>query len=324
MFDPVPWFVGGGALHSPEIARTFAYAATSGAEGVVGAADLRVVALTTPGGSVTVLPGASLILNRSAGMAQQTYAARAGTATNVAVTAQGNSGTRYDLVVARVEDPTMPGVPWQAPSDVTVGPYVFARIIPNVDASVIASPAAAAAYLAGLGQSAIPLAGITIPANTGTITQGMLTDLRTVARPRRSRDIYNTQPTNVSSVTSPSPTYVNWTPQANRSIVVPPWATQAKIIATVSSVVPAATGTLGAFRVVIGSLVGQANSFDLSGGTRTTLVTGDTFAVPASMRGVAQTVKIEACRNSAAGALATDSWSTVILDVEFLELASTD
>ena len=59
-FDSVPWFVGGGALHSPEVARLLAHAATSGAAGVVTPADLAVSALPVPGASVRVAVGGAL------------------------------------------------------------------------------------------------------------------------------------------------------------------------------------------------------------------------------------------------------------------------
>lgn len=319
MWDPVPWFVGGGAQHSPEIARTFAYAATSGAEGIIASTDLRVAALSTPGSSVRVLPGAALILNRSTGGAQQTYAARVASEDVVGVAAQGASGTRYDLVVARVEDPFVAGTPWADPTDPAVGPYVFTRIIPNVPSGTTTLQSVPGHE----GESGIALARIAIPANTATITDAMITDLRKVARPRRTRDLYNTQPTTTSTIASSS--WTDWTPQANRSILVPSWATQVKVIAHVASVAPASSATLGVVRFALGSsLVGQQNTFDLDASTRATLLTSDTLAIPASYRGTSQVLKLQAARSSGAGNVKTDTASTVVFDVEFLEVASTD
>lgn len=319
MWDSVPWFVGGGALHSPEVARTFAFAATSGAEGIVGSADLRVAALATPGTSIRALPGAVLILNRSTGGSQQTYAARMATEDVVPVAAQGASGTRYDLVVARVEDPFMAGTPWADPTDATVGPYVFTRIVSNVSAGTTRLQDVPGYS----GESGIALARIAIPANTATITDAMITDLRTIAAPKRTRDIYNTQPSTTSTISSTT-AYADWTPQANRSIVVPAWASQAKIVAHVGGVAPASSATAGGYRVHLGSLVGQINLFDLDASTRQTLMTGDTFTIPAAMRGTSQIVKLQAARSSGTGNVKTDGYSTVIFDVEFLEVASAD
>jgi hypothetical protein len=172
------------------------------------------------------------------------------------------------------------------------------------------------------GDSAITLARIAIPANTATITDAMLTDLRTVAQPKRTRDIYNTQPTGLSSITSSG--FTAWTPQANRAIVIPPWASQVKVIATVASAAPTGAATRGNFRFVLGSLAGQANYFDLDASTRATLLTGDTLSIPAALRGTSQTLKLEAARVTGSGAVATDANSTVVFDVEFLEVASAD
>ena len=83
--DSTPWFVGGGAQHSPEVARSLAYASTNGAEGTCGISDLRVQAQSVPNGSVQVIPGAALLLNRYTGGVGQTYALRNATGTDIKV-----------------------------------------------------------------------------------------------------------------------------------------------------------------------------------------------------------------------------------------------
>lgn len=317
-FDPVPWFVGGGALHSPEVARNFAWQATSGAEGVGSPLGLRVASLATPGTSVRILPGSCLVLNRSVGGAEQTYAARAGTETVLPVAAQGASGTRYDLVVARVEDPFMAGTPWADPTDATVGPYVFPRVISNVPAGTTRLQDVAGYS----GDSAITLARIAIPANTATITQAMITDLRTVARPKRQRDLYNTQPTTTTSVTSTS--YVNFANASNRVVRIPSWASQVKIIGHIAGAVARNAALIGGVRILFGSNGLAETAVDMDVNTRQTLLTSDTFAIPANYRGTDITIALQAKRSSGTGTLQTDQYSTVVLDVEFLEIASAD
>lgn len=308
--DPVPWFVGGGAEHSPEVARLLAYAASGGAEGITASTDFLVTTTPTPSTSVRVAAGSATLLNKYAGGAQQAYMARASTVTDIAVAATGSSGGRSDMVVLRIDDPQYGG---QAPADPKVGPYVRIAIIQGV---------AAGSTTVSLPYPAIPLARIDLPANTGTVLANHIIDVRKVARPLRTRDLYNTQPTATSTITSGS--WTDWTPQANRTITVPSWATQAKIIAHVASVAPASSATLGVYRVMLGSLAGQQNTFDLDASTRATLLTGDTFTIPASMRGTNQIVKLQAARSSGAGNVKTDTASTVILDVEFLQVASVD
>lgn len=173
--DRTPWFVGGGAQHSPEVARLMSYAGTSGAEGVVGVAGMRVHAQAVPSTSVRVLTGAALILNRYAGGGEQTYVARNATQTSVNITATGSGGGRTDLVIARVLDPQYEGQP---PADPTDFDYARIAVIQGVPSGTTL------ATQLNLGYPAIALAKITLPANTATVTQVMITDLRNVAAPR--------------------------------------------------------------------------------------------------------------------------------------------
>jgi hypothetical protein len=169
-FDPVPFFVGGGALHSAEVARTLAYAVTAGAAGVAVAGDLQITQLPTPGTSVRAAAGGAVIPNLYPGGSQQSYTVRAASTTDIAVTATGSGSGRVDLVIARIDDPEYGGT---IPADVTVGPYVTLAIIQNVAAGSTDIPA-------GLAYPAIALARLDIPASTATITTSMITPLAVV------------------------------------------------------------------------------------------------------------------------------------------------
>lgn len=214
-WDSVPWFVGGGATHSPEIARLMAYAATGGAAGIITPGDLKVTPLDIPSTSVRVLAGACLIPAKSAGGAQQTYVGRNPSQDIISVPASGSSAARSHLVVARVEDPYMAGEPYQTPSDRTKGPYIFTRLITDVSPTTTTVP---------VGNSAIPLARIDVPANTGTITSAMIKDLRQLARPRETRFIdMQAGPSPAQSVTLSNTNWFNW-PSNYMPMVIPQWA----------------------------------------------------------------------------------------------------
>lgn len=310
--DPVPWFVGGGAEHSPEIARLLAYAATGGSEGITAPADLLVQALPTPGTSVRVAPGSATILNRYAGASQQSYMARNATETQVAVTATTSSGGRSDMVILRIDDPQYGGT---APTDVKVGPYVRVAIVQNVGAGAVTLPA-------GNNYPYIILARIDIPVSTATITQAMIVDQRKMTRPRRSRDLYNTQPTSTTSTAST--TSIDFAPQANRNIVVPSWASQVKIVGHVAGMVCRTNAAVGNLSAYFGATALQGIVVDMDVNTRATQMVSDTIAIPASLRGTTQLLRLRANRASGTGTLQTDTSTTVLWDVEFLEVASSD
>lgn len=173
-FDKTPWAIDGGARHFADVARLLAYASTSGAEGIVDPTSLAVRAQSTPNGTVAVRPGAALILNRYAGGNQQTYVVRNPSSTNVTIPATGASGGRTDAIVARVLDPQYEG---PTPADPVNFQYGFPERISGVPSSLTD------VGQLGLTYPAVLLARINIPASTGTITNGMITDLREVAIP---------------------------------------------------------------------------------------------------------------------------------------------
>jgi hypothetical protein len=262
-WDSVPWFVGGGAQHSPEVARLMAYAATSGAEGIVTPGDLKVRALAVPGGSVRVAAGAALVKNRATGGTSQTYVARNPIEDVVAIGPTGSGAGRVDLIVAQIEDPFMAGEPWQNPSDPRVGPYVYTRVIPNVPAGT-KSLQDIPAYS---GRSAITLARVDIPASTGTITSAMITDLRKLALPRESRYV-KIIPAGATDKDLTSSTFTFWPPSGNGvnsaiKLPVPSWATKAFIRMDVNSVAHVAPGFIGDLRIKLDTLAGPSVPVDL-------------------------------------------------------------
>jgi hypothetical protein len=318
--------VGGGAQHPPEVGRLLAYAATGSAEGVVGVSDCKVTALSTPGTSIQVAPGGAVMLNRSAGGGQQTYMGRCVSTDTVPVTATGGS-SRSDLVVVRVEDPQYP--PWPVPADPTVGPYIKTAIITGVS-----STTKTAAQL-NLGYPAIALARLTIPANTGTITQSMITDLRSVARPRRERYVRTTAL--VTGQTDPLADTTTdgeiWPDAAkNWTVDIPSWATSARVIGMFGGVLAKpSSNAYGTVWARIGGTQGfvdtQGVGYDASAvpnNSRQALVIADDVVVPASIRGTTQAAYLRgrlATGVPAGQGLVLDQYSSISLDIEFVERA---
>lgn len=303
-WDSVPWFVGGGAEHSPEVARLMAYAATAGAEGIVGTGDLRVAPLSVPGGSVRVAPGAALIRNRATGGASQTYVARNPTEDVVAIAATGSGGGRTDLIVAQVEDPFMAGEPWQTPTNPAVGPYIFTRVIPNVPAGTTSLR-----NLSGYsGRSAVVLARVNIPASTGTITAGMITDLRNVALPRatRSLDIFGASGGALGSTTEAA-----W-PTNERTVEIPEWATRLKGSVTLTGVMQTGGNEASIHRLKIGSsLISDVANVGIEADStqRVTLTLPFTVPIAAALRGTTQSVTLLSRRSNSTNPGRFTAWS---------------
>lgn len=168
--DPVPWFVGSGAKHSAATARNLAWNATGGKTGIATPESLEVRPLPTPGAGVRVMPGGAVINSVYGGALQQSYTARNDAADTVEIPVNQPSARTYYITV-EVNDPTYAGT--QPPSKET-GPYVFFRARTS-------------------RQSVHPeclLAKVVVPANSPSITGSMITDMRTLANPRREEIVF--------------------------------------------------------------------------------------------------------------------------------------
>ena len=179
-WESSPWMIGNGVEHTVEVARLLAHAGTGGAEGIVTPGDLKVQPLNVPGTKVRIAPGAVLLKNRYPGGGQQTYVGRNTSEHEVSITATGSGGGRSDLVVARVLDPQYEG---QEPVDPNDFDYMRTEIIEDVPSSTKRFDEL------GLNYPAVALARIDLPASTGTIESSHITDLRSMAQPRKERHL---------------------------------------------------------------------------------------------------------------------------------------
>lgn len=326
--DSTPWFVGGGAQHSPEVARLLAYASTSGAEGIVEPASLAVKAQSTPNGTVSVRPGAAIILNRYAGGSQQSYMLRNASSTSVPIPATTSTGGRTDAIVARVLDPQYEGA---APTDPVTFQYAQLVRVPSVSASLKNIEQLALPY------PAVLLARVTLPASTATVTNSMITDLREVALPRRE-DVWRPRAlatpdmeTLTASPTGPGEYFPNnGGPQI---IAIPKWATRAQIRCEWLGVRYAAGNAFGQMWVEYGPYLAasqrerstQKYQFDTPAATnvsRANWIVVDDVYIPASYRGTEQMFVPKAQRlGGVTNSVSLDAVSGMNVQVRFLEAA---
>jgi hypothetical protein len=304
-----PMMVTGGK-HPARTMRMMIRDLSRGSQGVTEYNDLKVTQLTTPGAGVQVADGSGVV--RGAAWGQGSYTQyNVGSATvNIAPT--GASG-RTDMVVLRVLDPEYEGSLNPAADDVG---YFY--VVSNVSATATQPPA---------GMTAIPLARITLGPNTATITDAMITNLRTIANPRRDRQIYTASPSaDQNWGGNAKGTYVSYPTAARWNIAVPVWAVRARIVFTVAAVQVLTGSVYGQAAFKLGTVQGQGINFDTGPFTsgdrsqRVNLVSADTITVPAAMRGTTQLLQsMVAMDNAAAGTLQVDTATTAIADVEFEE-----
>jgi hypothetical protein len=329
--DPTPWVIAGGAQHSADLARALAFAATSGAEGVVLPDSLKVAAFATAGGGVDVGPGAGLLLNRSPGAAEQTYVVRNASTTSVAIAPTGTGGGRSDLVIVRVKDPQYP--PWPAPADPATAQYTEIFVVQGVPAGTTKASSL------NLGYPAIALARVDLPASTTNVTNAMIVDVRKVAQPRRERMMMTAYPPVKDTLGAGSgPGFHNW-PTHSWNIDIPDWATIAVVHGVVAgtkigSTDPLLNGDLDfQLAVNLGGLQTEASQSEWltiarpdgsRGYMRGDLTAGGTLAI-GSLRGLDNQVLrfrggIIAFVHSTAE-IYVDRYSTLIVDLEFQERA---
>lgn len=326
--DRVPYFVGGGAEHSPEVVRQSLYDSMGGAEGVSSWDGLKVYAQTVPTNSVRVIPGGAVLNNRYVGGGGQAYSARNATQTTLGISPTGSGGGRTDLVVLRVLDPQYEGNP---PADPTNFDYTRLEVIQGVPAGTTKFKSLNRSY------PAIELAKITIPANTATITPAMITDLRKVARPRthtetRALSIITGQEDTINS-TLTYPDGETWPEAAEDAwgfFDIPEWATRAKVVMHWDGISAPGGNTWGWIWVQIGysvnpnHVVTQGVFYDTTGvaqKSRQHAMVADTINIPSALRGGQHKIygRANVLGGDTAARLQLNSGSTMSLDVTFLE-----
>lgn len=302
--DTVPWFIGGGAEHSPAIARQLAYAATNGATGINAATDLRVTALPTPGAFVRIMPGGGVMLNRYPGGGQQSYTVRNPSATDVDVSATGSAGGSTRYVILRVDDPEFGG---QAPANVVTGPYVRPVLVSSIT---------------NLAYPFVALAKIVQPANTATITQAMITDLREMANPRSPERTMYVAPV-ATNIYLSNTAWVDF-PGVTENIRVPTWATYAVVTAQIGGLQQALGGVQSEFSLFFNGVQGQMTAIDApSIATQDQSRTGTVLlkweSPVTAWAGSSVPLKVMARKMSGTGRIQADKYTQVVYDMQFTQ-----
>lgn len=323
-FNNSPWAIDGALVEASQ-ARTETYANSSGNEGVVSRNDLKVSQLTVAGNGLLISAGAALVLNRYQTTPNQMYVVTNPGGHTVGSSSMPATSTsdRTFIVAIAVGDPEFSqiGHPFMLSTDPPAGSestfdYVRPVVVLESDFNNRSYPA-------------VPLARLELPANTSTITNAMLTDIREISRPRRSSEVAN--------VTGPSgdnplnggggnPGVYERFPNVNvLTVKIPDWAVKAKIIGYVEGLKLLKAGD-GDLRVNISgeSLSTPITDFDENaagaGNERRSYNLGGEIDVR-SVAGQTKTFIVQGRPNATAdkGALVADGRSSVGLFVQFEE-----
>lgn len=320
---PVPWATSGGvdgkggAENSVELARVGAYTATLGATGITEPGDFRVTALPTPGAAVRATQGTGVIKSTYPGVFGQSYSVQEQSFSDIPVTATGSSGPAVKYVYVLIQDSQYGD---QQPADVKNGPYNFYRV----------------STLLPVNQPYMLLAKINQPANTATITNAMITDMREVANPKSS-DVWRPRPNVASDKEYVTATGADgeWFPNngGEQTIYIPDWATRVQISATWSGVrYDSGKNAYGEMWVEFGPYLRpstrqystQRFMYDTAASAntyRTNWIAEDDKYIPAALRGTDQIFVMKARKTGPDKAASIDGMSGVSLKVRFLQLA---
>ena len=320
-----------GAQSSARIARLMHQSGTASGNGVVDVGHLQVLPLEVPGGGVRITAGGATILGREQEFQGSYFAYNVGDAT-VDISPTGSGGGRSDMVVLQVEDPNIDGTPWS--HDVTTDPVYYFRVIEGVSSTATEPPA---------GLTAIPLARVTLPASTGTVTAGHITDLRQSANPKSQRtlrvqkggQLTGGEWDEAGNIVAP-----DWEryPQHDWTVTIPRWATQVQALSWWTNMFykapDAVTGVWDARgRLRIGLVGGpdgplytddsiyNFNPTSAGNGYRCSAANMDQIPIPAAWRGLTVDVRMYASGTSGQlGRLVADEYAHFSVDLEFLEI----
>lgn len=335
-FDDPPYVVEK-TEHSARLFRRQLQQSVGEGSGVSRADDLKVSALNVPGNGFRVAPGGGVAQSRdTASSARESY----GPVNNAEIVVTDVPGTgsgsgRRDLVILEITDPAMQSVSYPKPTapDYT-GAWLqgstFAKI--TVIFGVLAGVKSLEQITTGpfRNVTGVTLAAINWPASTSTITSAMIEDLRKVQNPRRRRGLVTVYPTGAGTEGRfmPTTSYNSWPlVSEERPVVdVPVWATKVRIVCTIMGArfSPPASGE---------SLAGLRTGFASTSPGQNTIIAEDaastagrhlyavvgTHAIPASLRGTAQAINVQAVKSSGGGVWIADYQTSVLIDYEFSE-----
>ncbi|MFD9394089.1 hypothetical protein ACFWBB_26145 [Streptomyces sp. NPDC060000] len=295
-----------GGTHPARAFRMMIRDLARGNSGVTEGNDLKVREWATPGAGVRVGDGSAVVGGAAWGQGSYTQYNVGDAIVPIAPT---GSSARSDLICLRVEDPDYEGN--RNPAADEIG---YFHVVSGVSATTKTVPS---------GMTAIPLARLNLPANTATVTNAMVVDLRQIANPRRDRRLYTAFPSTLSELKYQDNKWHAWPTSASWSVPIPAWAVSAKAVITIAGLRMARADVFASMQTKLGADLGDNTAIDDdqgSGTRRQTIVVADNITISAAQRGTTQTLSLQTYMSkSETGDLGVDSSTSIIADVEFTE-----
>lgn len=328
-FDNAAWAINGAQMGA-DLARRAMYAEAR-QSGIVQKEDLEVTELAVPGVGILISDGVGLVINDYQTDPNEIYVvSNPGSHTIPSGDMPAANPAAKSYIVAVVvgdSDFSQAGHPWMTAEDPPEGEETtFEYVRPTL------IEVSAGATTLDVNYPALVLARIDIPADTTTITNSMITDLRTLASPRQSQEMFVSP---VDSWTNGAPDYIpsgsayaawgSYSP----TVKVPSWATRAIVVCSINGavVIDSSVNVAGSIRTKLGSVVGPVASFDFPtgrvGAQRDNLSTAGEYAV-SSIAGTTVALAVEGFENIPASPttnqrLRLQNGSQMVFDVRFFE-----
>ncbi|KPI22931.1 hypothetical protein OV320_0979 [Actinobacteria bacterium OV320] len=295
-----------GGTHPARAFRMMIRDLARGNSGVTEGNDLKVREWATPGAGVRVGDGSAVVGGAAWGQGSYTQYNVGDAIVPIAPT---GSSARSDLICLRVEDSDYEGN--RDPAADEIG---YFHVVSGVSATTRTVPP---------GMTAIPLARLNLPANTATVTNAMVVDLRQIANPRRDRRLYTAFPSTLSELKYQDNKWHSWPTSASWAVPIPAWAVSAKAVITIAGLRMARADVFASMQTKLGADLGDNTAIDDDQGSATrrqTIVVADNITISAAQRGTTQTLSLQTYMSkSETGDLGVDSSTSIIADVEFTE-----
>lgn len=344
-FTSAPWALDG-ARTPASVARLGERAAVK-ESGIIDPGGLKVLPLSTPGDGVRISVGGGVLENRYDLNSGQSYVVECTSEEIVGADENftgilGQGSTKHHLICVSIGDPnySTSGHPWLTDLNKPVTDedkldfqYVRAWVIKDVPLGTervedLPSPPTYPVYA---------IARIEVPSGSGSITSGMIKDVRQVVNARQKSVQWNVPVASDDLLSVPvDMQYETWPDNSVKDVYIPKWATKVYVTAWIHQFLKAANilndsrfrvaAFSGGTRKLNGATVTFYNPANGAGltNTRHTILMGSPIDIPASERGTTRTFLTEATlvdHTAMNNNLKADIGTSVMVSLRFVEEA---